>query len=170
MFTVIASDVAPVRILEAQGLEQRRVNSGKDRSVGADAKRQSEHRNQGKSRVLLQRPASVAQVLPEDLQLPQATMLAVAFLGLRDSAKGTKGSVTRLLRRHAAAYVLFGEQREMSLDFLVEFERKTFDAYMDVKELLERLFQRRVDLVVAEAVKPQLRPRILQEVIYAEGL
>jgi len=35
------------------------------------------------------------------------------------------------------------------LDFLVEFERKTFDAYMDVKELLERLFGRRIDLVVA---------------------
>ena len=56
------------------------------------------------------------------------------------------------------------------LDFLVEFERKTFDAYMDVKELLERLFQRRIDLVVAEAVKPQLKPRILREAIYAEGL
>ncbi len=64
-----------------------------------------------------------------------------------------------------------GEATEASdLDFLVEFERKTFDAYMDVKELLERLFQRRVDLVVAEAVKPQLRPRILQEIVYAEGL
>ena len=64
-----------------------------------------------------------------------------------------------------------GEATEASdLDFLVEFERKTFDAYMDVKELLERLFERRVDLVVAEAVKPQLRPRILQETLYAEGL
>ncbi len=56
------------------------------------------------------------------------------------------------------------------LDFLVEFDRKTFDAYMDVRELLERLFQRHIDLVVAEAVKPQLRRRILQETIYAEGL
>ena len=63
-----------------------------------------------------------------------------------------------------------GEATETSdLDFLVEFEHKTFDAYMDVKELLERLFQRRVDLVVADAIKPQLRPRILQETIYAEG-
>ena len=56
------------------------------------------------------------------------------------------------------------------LDFLVEFDRKTFDAYMDVKELLERLFARRIDLVLAEAVKPQLKPRILREAIYAEGL
>ena len=56
------------------------------------------------------------------------------------------------------------------LDFLVEFEHKTFDAYMEVKELLERLFQRRIDLVIAEAVKPQLRDRILRETVYAEGL
>src|SRR5438132_128274 len=55
------------------------------------------------------------------------------------------------------------------LDFLVELERKTFDAYMDVKELLEALFQRRVDLVISEAIKPQLRQCILQETIYAEG-
>lgn len=64
-----------------------------------------------------------------------------------------------------------GEATEASdLDFLVELDRKTFDAYMDVKELLEHLFERRVDLVVAEALKPQLRPRILQETLYAEGL
>src|SRR5437588_593674 len=64
-----------------------------------------------------------------------------------------------------------GEATEASdLDFLVELDRKTFDAYMDVKELLERLFGRRVDLVMVSALKPQLRPRILQETIYAEGL
>ena len=64
-----------------------------------------------------------------------------------------------------------GEATDASdLDFLVELERKTFDNYMGVKELLESLFGRRVDLVVAEALKPQLKPRILQETVYAEGL
>jgi predicted nucleotidyltransferase len=64
-----------------------------------------------------------------------------------------------------------GEATETSaLDFLVELDRKTFDVYMDVKELLQRLFARRIDLVLAGAVKPQLRPRIFQETIYAEGL
>jgi uncharacterized protein len=63
-----------------------------------------------------------------------------------------------------------GDSKEVSdLDFLVELDHKTFDAYMDVKELLERLFQCRIDLVIAEAVKPQLRDRILQETVYAEG-
>ncbi len=64
-----------------------------------------------------------------------------------------------------------GEATDASdLDFLVELEPKTFDSYMDVKELLERIFDRRVDLVVADAVKPQLRPRMARETIYAEGL
>jgi predicted nucleotidyltransferase len=64
-----------------------------------------------------------------------------------------------------------GEATEASdLDFLVEFEHKTFDSYMEVKELLARLFGRRIDLVIAEAVKPQLRERILGETVYAEGL
>jgi predicted nucleotidyltransferase len=64
-----------------------------------------------------------------------------------------------------------GQANEASdLDFLVELERRTFDSYMDVKEFLERLFAKRIDLVVSEALKPQLKPRILQEAIYAEGL
>jgi predicted nucleotidyltransferase len=58
------------------------------------------------------------------------------------------------------------------LDFVVEFEPgwKTFDNYMDLKEFLERLFERRVDLVTSEGIKPQLRDRILSETIYAPGL
>jgi predicted nucleotidyltransferase len=64
-----------------------------------------------------------------------------------------------------------GDATETSdVDFLVELDRKTFDAYMDVKELLERLFGRRIDLVMAESLKPQLKSRILQETMYAEGL
>lgn len=58
------------------------------------------------------------------------------------------------------------------MDFVVEFEPggKTFDNYMDLKEFLEQLFERRVDLVTSEAIKPQLRDRILSEAIYAPGL
>ena len=56
------------------------------------------------------------------------------------------------------------------LDFLVEFERKTFDGYMDLKDFLERQFDCRVDLVLADTLKPRIRERILQETIYATGL
>lgn len=56
------------------------------------------------------------------------------------------------------------------LDFLVELEPKTFDAYMDVKAFLEERFDRPVDLVLADALKPALRDGILEETVYAPGL
>lgn len=64
-----------------------------------------------------------------------------------------------------------GEATKTSdLDFVVEFETKSFDAYMNLKEFLERLFARRVDLVLSETIKPRLRPSILKEVVHAPGL
>ena len=59
---------------------------------------------------------------------------------------------------------------QSDLDFVVEFERRSFDAYMDLKAYLEELLGCRVDLVVAEAIKPRLRDRILGEALHAPGL
>ncbi len=56
------------------------------------------------------------------------------------------------------------------LDFLVEFEHKTFDNYMELKFFLEELFGVPVDLVLKDAVKPRLRSAILAEAVYAPGL
>jgi len=56
------------------------------------------------------------------------------------------------------------------LDFVVEFEKKSFDAYMDLKLFLEELFDRPVDLVLADGIKPRLRAAILREAIHAPGL
>jgi predicted nucleotidyltransferase len=53
------------------------------------------------------------------------------------------------------------------IDFLVELDEKTFDAYMDVKEYLESLFQTRVDLVLKSALKDRLRDAILSEAVRA---
>ena len=61
-----------------------------------------------------------------------------------------------------------GEQAQ-DLDFLVELDAKTFDAYMDVKLFLEDLFGCPVDLVLADALKPALREGILRETVYAPG-
>ena len=49
---------------------------------------------------------------------------------------------------------------ESDLDFLVEFDRKTF----------EDLLGRQVDLVLRDAVKPRLREPILAEAVHAPGL
>ena len=59
---------------------------------------------------------------------------------------------------------------DSDLDFVVELSPKTFDAYMDVKFLLEDLFGRSVDLVLMGAIKPLLRERILSEAIHVPGL
>jgi predicted nucleotidyltransferase len=56
------------------------------------------------------------------------------------------------------------------LDFVVEFETKSFDAYMDLKDYLEGLLGRRVDLVISDTIKPRLRKTILQEAVHAPGL
>ena len=56
------------------------------------------------------------------------------------------------------------------LDFVVELEKKSFDAYMDLKDFLEELFGCKVDLVMKDAIKPRLREPISRETIYAQGL
>lgn len=53
------------------------------------------------------------------------------------------------------------------VDILVSLAEHTFDAYMDVKLFLEDLFGREVDLVLADSLKPALRPQILADVQYA---
>lgn len=55
------------------------------------------------------------------------------------------------------------------LDFVVDLEIKTFDAYMDLQELLEKLLGSRVDLVLESAIKPRLRPIILAEAVHVPG-
>ena len=68
---------------------------------------------------------------------------------------------------------LQGEQDEDSdIDILVEFApgKKTFDNYMGLKFFLEDTFNLKVDLVVKEAVKVDLRQHILGSVRYAAGV
>ncbi len=88
---------------------------------------------------------------------------------LREQRENIRNYGVRRLR-------LFGscardEARETSdLDFIVDFEKKSFDAYMGLKEFLENLFGCPVDLVLSNAIKPRLRPFILKDAIDVEGL
>ena len=61
-----------------------------------------------------------------------------------------------------------GDQNPSSdVDFVVDLTQKSFDRYMDLKELLEALLGRRVDLVLKGALKPRLRDSILREAVRA---
>ena len=59
------------------------------------------------------------------------------------------------------------EGPESDVDIIVELAEPTFDHYMDLKFRLEEVLQRSVDLVMADTVKPRLKPIIEQEVVYA---
>jgi predicted nucleotidyltransferase len=76
---------------------------------------------------------------------------------------------------HLKSIGLFGshvrgeEAPDSDIDILVEFEPgyETFDNYMDLKYHFEDLFEKKVDLVTVDALKPQLRDIILNEASYA---
>ena len=64
--------------------------------------------------------------------------------------------------------VLRGATSEKSdVDILVELAQPTLDHYMDLKFFLEEQLGRPVDLVLADSLKPRLRPIIAREVAYA---
>lgn len=62
------------------------------------------------------------------------------------------------------------QNTKSDVDVLVEFKKedKTFDNYMDLKLFLEKLFKRRVDLVIKDALKTRIRDRVLSETAYAK--
>ncbi len=75
------------------------------------------------------------------------------------------------------SYVKDEQRTESDIDILVEFKKdqKTFDHYMDLKFFLEdlfklNLFNLKVDLVISEAIQPDLKPYILDSVKYASGI
>jgi len=74
---------------------------------------------------------------------------------------------------HVRELALFGSYArgdaaaDSDVDFVVEFDEKSFDNYMGVRELLERLLARKIDLVLTSAIKPRLKDRILGEAVRA---
>ena len=103
--------------------------------------------------------------------------MSATATGTRDAVMGTLARNREAIRRFGVTSLgLFGSAvrgdstASSDLDFLVDFEHPTFDAYMDLKEYLENLFARPVDLVLARTLKPRLREAILRETVHAPGL
>ena len=68
------------------------------------------------------------------------------------------------------AYVRGPARGDSDIDLLVEFEELSFDYYMGLRIFLEDLFEKKIDLVIANSIRPRLRPRIEREVEYVAGL
>ena len=79
---------------------------------------------------------------------------------------GHAAEITNLGVKSLAVFgsVSRGEARDGSdADFLVEFERPGFDAYMGLKFLFEELLAMPVDLVTENALRPELRNSIKRD-------
>ena len=60
-----------------------------------------------------------------------------------------------------------GEESEKSdVDILVDFYEPIGWEFIDLKEFLEEILGRQVDLATPRALRPQLREKILEEVTY----
>ena len=99
----------------------------------------------------------------------------------RDSMK-TREDIIESIRAHKAEIEnrftarnigLFGSYAHgtaapgSDVDIVVEIAEPTFDHYMDLKFYLEELFGANVDLVLADTIKPRLKPYIDRDLIYA---
>lgn len=67
------------------------------------------------------------------------------------------------------SFVHDNANEDSDIDLLVSFKTKTFRNYMGLKLFLEDLLGRSVDLVTPEAVRPELKEIIMNEVEYVPG-
>ena len=62
-----------------------------------------------------------------------------------------------------------GDEKDSSdVDIMVEFEKPTFDNFMNLSFYLEDLFNRRVELVTPDSLSPYVAPYVKSEVVWAD--
>lgn len=55
------------------------------------------------------------------------------------------------------SFVKNKQHKNSDIDIIVSFNKETFDNYMDLLFLLERLFKRKIDLVIEKDLRRELR-------------
>ena len=48
------------------------------------------------------------------------------------------------------------QNKKSDIDIIVNFDKETFDNYMDLLFLLEKMFKRKIDLVIEKGIHPEL--------------
>jgi predicted nucleotidyltransferase len=86
------------------------------------------------------------------------------------SIRARRAELTRLGVKSLSLFgsVARGEERpDSDVDILVEFDgRATFDRFMETKFYLEEILNCKVDLVMPQAIKPRMKPYIMQDLIH----
>jgi predicted nucleotidyltransferase len=65
------------------------------------------------------------------------------------------------------SYARDEESEESDVDILVEFSEPIGWEFFDLKEFLQEILGKEVDLVTMKALRPQMKDKILEEVVYA---
>jgi len=81
-----------------------------------------------------------------------------------------------LLRKYRVKRIgLFGSfsrdefTNQSDIDFIVDFEEKTFDNFMDLSFALEDLFNRKIDLLTDKAISPRILPFVKNDIQWYEA-
>lgn len=66
------------------------------------------------------------------------------------------------------SYVRDEQKKESDMDFLVEFNKgkKNYRNFIKISELIEKLFNKKIDIVTKESLSPYIGPHIKKEVEY----
>jgi predicted nucleotidyltransferase len=67
------------------------------------------------------------------------------------------------------SYVRDKASKKSDIDLLVDFEEKTFDNFIELAFELEKIFNRKVDLLTEKGISPYILPYIKNEVLWYEA-
>lgn len=67
------------------------------------------------------------------------------------------------------SYVRNEHKGKSDIDIFVELKRefKTFDNFMDLKFYLQKITSKKIDLVIKESIRKELKPSVFKEAIHA---
>jgi uncharacterized protein len=64
-----------------------------------------------------------------------------------------------------------GEQKKNSdIDFLVEFEKVSYDNYFDLITALEKLYKKKIELITNGSLSPYILPYVEKEMVWYDSL
>ena len=96
-------------------------------------------------------------------------------LSSKDIFKILQKNKTLLKKCHVRKIGLFGSyardeaSKKSDIDLLVDFEEKTFDNFIELAFALEKIFDRKVDLLTEKGMSPYILPYIRNEIQWYEA-